>query len=93
MSDELDPYKVLVGKRAEIVRDHMNFGTLQAMADALGTNHSAYSKWIQGKSLVPVKYAVFMEDEWRISMSWLYSSDPLRLKLELLPPRKIHKRA
>lgn len=83
MAKELDPFKVLVGMRLQIVRSHLNFSK-QQMADALKVKHSRYSRWEEGKNGLPIKFGHRLEAEFHVDSKWLYSPDRAKLKLQLV---------
>lgn len=78
----------LVGRRLTAVRVELGFEYIRAFAVALGVEEDRYSSWEKGKNSFPPEFASLLTEKWGVSMDWLYSRDPNRLKPEYYATRR-----
>lgn len=78
-------YAKLVGRRLEIVREGLDFKSKRDFAKDLGVPETNYTKWSVGANLLPAEVAATMREKYGVSLEYMWSKDPKRLKPEYFP--------
>lgn len=75
--------KKAVGKRLRAARKALGFTAMKPFSEKLGVRDpKRYEKWESGDAMFPVEWAIHLQDQYKVSMDWLYGNDPSGI-----PPR------